>query len=158
MAKIARNGDSIQSVVASGYIGWRKWNPYKNPYSYCCEWDEDGNCIRYCTGYNGGYDYGTTDAIINGTIVASNNKNVFVNGMPVAVQGDRTNETATYSLPSGAEKISGADSGQGTITIGNNKNVFVGGKSVAVVGSNVTTYTENNTIIKDGSPNVFIGG
>lgn len=148
MPAVARNGSTIVPTTVSGHVPIRRWVA-----SYCNSWDDDGNCIGWGGGY---YDYSTASATINGTI---NNPtgNVYVNGQPIATQGNPTRETETHSIPSGWEAYNQHYSGTGQVTSGNNKSVFVNGVSVVVVGSIVRTHT-NNTTVRDGSPNVFIGG
>jgi uncharacterized Zn-binding protein involved in type VI secretion len=173
MSGVARDNHKIADKVASNYIGWRKWNPNHhteqqwnpniNCHSVCDATDPDtGVCTSWhtvCDGgyetvYVGGYDTGTVDATIKGTVNATHNNGVFINGYPVCVDGDIANETATYTLPSGAEKTSGADSGTGTVNASGS--VYVGGRAVAKNGTNVGIYAGGNTIINEGSSNVFI--
>lgn len=175
MSGVARDNHKIKPYVANNYIGWRKWNPQHhteqqwNPNlncgDVCVEWTTvDGTtwCTRFeyqCSGgyetvYVGGYDTGTVDATINGEVNATHNDGVFLNGNPIAVDGDTVNERATYTLPSGAEKTSGNDTGTGTVNA--TGNVFVNGRAVAKNGTNVGIYAGGSTIINEGSSNVFI--
>lgn len=149
MPAVARNGSTIAPTTVSGHVPIRRWVA-----SYCNRWDDNGNCIGWGGGY---YDYSTTSATINGTINKPTG-NVYVNGQPVAVQGDPTRETETYSVPSGWEVYGHHTTGVGQVTAGNNRNVFVNGSPVAIVGSTVRTHAGNNTTVRDGSPNVSVGG
>lgn len=151
----------------------QQWNPNLNCGDVCVEWTTvDGTtwCTRYeyqCSGgyewvwvggydtvWVGGWDTGQVDATINGEVNATHNNRVFVNGSPIAVDGDTVNERATYTLPSGAEKTSGNDTGTGTVNA--TGNVYVGGRQVADNGTNVGIYAGGSTIINEGSSNVFI--
>lgn len=136
MPAIARHGSPINQSIASGHVPIRRWIS-----------TEDG-------GY---YSYSTANATINGTVNKTSG-NVYVNGIRAATQNTPTNETETHSIPSGWQAYNQHYSGIGSVTVGNNRNVFVGGVSAAVVGSAVRTHAGNSTTIRNGSPNVFIGG
>lgn len=138
MAGMAYKGARTNSSVASDHV----WTKYRNP--VVC--NDDG-----CTG--GGYDYGKTNATING-IVANGSTNVFVNGRAVAGSGDSVTETESYSL--GGWELDYSDGGgTGYVTSGSS-NVFVNGKQAATAGSSVDTHAGTTTSIAEGSSNVHI--
>lgn len=127
--------------------------------TYCNSWDSEGNC----NGWGGGnpiYEWVryTTSARVDGVAVGSVS-NVRIEGKPPIVQGDKTKENDTYTLPSGGRYVSGQHTNaSGSISSGNNKNVFINGKSVAIIGGSVQTHASTSATIRDnGSSTVNIG-
>ncbi|OXS74466.1 hypothetical protein B1B04_09215 [Lysinibacillus sp. KCTC 33748] len=80
-------------------------------------------------------------------------------GKAPIVQGDKTTENDSYSLPSGGVYVSGSHTNaQGSVTVGNSNNVFINGKSVATDNSTVTTHAGTSSKINGGaSSTVTIG-
>lgn len=149
MASMSKHGSKIAQSTAPGHVQIRRWVE-----SYCNSWDEEGNCNGYGGGY---YDYSTASATING-VADKPSGNVYVNGVPVAVQNTPTKETEVHSIHSGWEAYGQHYNGTGKIMSGNNNNVYANNISIAIVGSQVRTHAGNNTTISTGSNNVFIGG
>lgn len=159
MAKIALDGSNINQTTASGHIRYEMYEQTGTSPTFCNRWDEDDNCI----GWGGGnpiYSWVsyTTSAKVDGTAVG-NVSNVRIEGKAPIVQGDKTKESDSYTLPSGGRYISGNHTNvSGSVTSGNSSNVYVNGKSVAIIGSNVSTHASTSTTIKDnGSTTVNIG-
>lgn len=146
MASVARHGSAINQSTASGHVNIRYWNP-----PYPCGSAESP---RMCPGY---YDYSTASATINGTVNTPSGT-VYANGVRVSINGNSTTETETHNIQSGWEAYGQHYSGTGRVSVGNNRNVYIGNVSTAVVGSNVTTHAGTTTTVRNGSPNVFIGG
>lgn len=142
MAGVARHDDTIQNVNSPNHVTYQVWNSCKYTSS-------TGGCIG---GWDGPY---YANATVSGKVSAS--RNVYANSKSVAVQGDTSPQTASYSV-SGTITSTKGTSGNGNISSGNPKNVFIGGVSVAVIGSNVQTFSGQTTTINSGSSNVFIGG
>lgn len=143
MARIALDGATITQTTASGHIQYRVWE------------------FQYRDSVYGdiyGWSYYSTSAYINGRANATVT-NVKIQGKSPIVQGDRTSESDSYSIPRG-EYYSGAHSNAaGSVTGGNSNNVFVNGKSVSLQGSSVRTHANTNSSINGGtSTTVNIGG
>jgi uncharacterized Zn-binding protein involved in type VI secretion len=147
MAGVARDGDNTNSSVSYNHVYYRVWNPCKY---IGTDYDEEGRPYSYCIG---GYDYYYANATITGQVNSS--RNVYVNGRPITTVGDRTIETAHWSV-SGEVVSTKGYSGNGTVTSGNGKNVYANGKLIATAGSSVTTFVGGTTSISQGSNNVFI--
>ncbi|KOY83019.1 hypothetical protein [Lysinibacillus macroides] len=133
MAKIALNNATISDTTAFNHIQYQQFD-------------------------NGNWLPKTTEAIIKGT-VTSTVTNVIINGKAPIIQGNRTIENDTYTLPAGGVYINGAHTNaQGSVTVGNSRSVFINGKSVAIENSNVTTHAGTNCKINGGvSSTVNIG-
>ncbi|QJI52481.1 hypothetical protein [Psychrobacillus phage Perkons] len=161
MSKITLDNATITESTIGDHINYTKREIVGYDPTYCNAWDERGNCIG-----TGGGDpiYGNvpykTSAKINGTITATVT-NVKINGKSPIVVGDKTNESDSYTIPTGGTYTSGSHTGvtTGSVTVGNAKNVYVNGKSVAIGGSTVTTHAGTSATIRDGlSSSVNIGG
>lgn len=138
MGAIARNGDEINSSTASDHIRTRKW------ISSPTEENPD----------DGYYDYRYISATVTGNI-QSTSGSVYANGILVSTKGDATNESDSYSLPSGYSYVSGSHSNTTGSISGSSSTVYIGGKPVARKGDSVTTHAGHSTTINGGSPNVF---
>jgi uncharacterized Zn-binding protein involved in type VI secretion len=143
MAGVVRDGDNINNSISYNHVYYRVYDPCDS-----IGYDENGD--PYCIG---GYDYYYANATISGKV--SSSRNVYVNGKPITIVGDRTIETASWSVNGEIVSHKGYN-GNGTVTSGNNKNVYVNGKLVAIVGSSITTFVGGTTSISQGSSNVFI--
>ena len=144
MSKIALNGATVNDSIIQNHIYYRVWQ-------YQGYNDSFGNPVY-------AYNYYYTSATVKGT-AKSTVTNVKINGQSPIVQGDRTTENDTYTLPSG-EYVSGAHTNtQGTVSVGNSKNVYANGKLIAVGGSSVNTHGGTTTAIGTAglSTNVNIG-
>lgn len=99
---------------------------------------------------------------MTGTVQASTDKGVFIQGKNPVLVGDSTTESETYSLGSDERYLSGQHSGanaKGTVTTGNSKNVYIGGRLVCNDPTSVRTHAVAVTTISGGSESttVFIG-
>ncbi|WP_090739502.1 hypothetical protein [Paenibacillus sp. Mc5Re-14] len=147
MAGVAYDSLPITESAKSGYVSYT-WT-YETK-------DSDGDWDRDSSGS------GTTEAIVNGTVKASNTK-VFVGGKAVVVKGDQTDEHwVAGSMPThghGASSPSASPgksgSGSGTVSIGSST-VFIGGKAVAFDGADVKTTVGSTSKINGGSTTVFV--
>lgn len=160
MAGVAYDGlQELQSIFPA-YITYqyRVWNPEQTWVEQTC-YDDLGEPYD-CSYWEGGYDNftDTSNAIVNGTVVASST--VYVNGNPIASTASTTNETWTNSgfkpeFVSATPATNGA--GVGLVSDGNGSRVYANGSSVSVDGSTITTCIGNPTTINGGSSNVFVG-
>ena len=140
---IARSGDSIVAKSISGHISTKYWYDYGN--------DSEGNYL------GGDYVGSSTSATVSGSIQRTSGT-VYANGKLVCVKGNNTNESDSYSLPSGHIYVSGSHSGvtNGRIT-GSSSSVYISGVLVARKGDSVTNHAGTGTTINSGSTNVFVG-
>jgi len=159
MAQIALKDATIADSTAPNHITYSTQEYQGESAPYCVAWDMYGQCIQYRTDPVYGSVNKTTSATVKGKTATPTVTNVTIQGKAPIVQGDKTTENDTYTLPSGGVYVSGSHSnGQGTVSNGNNKNVYVNGKLLAVVGSNVTTHAGTTTTINGGgSSTVSIG-
>ncbi|AZK47118.1 PAAR domain-containing protein [Paenibacillus lentus] len=100
---------------------------------------------------------GKTNAKITGSVIASSKMKI--DGVSVAVVGDRTNETwvASPPVPSDTERVRYRNispgtygSGQGRIISGSAKGKL-GGQPIALIGSSVRTHLDVTTTIRTGN-------
>lgn len=157
MAAIALHGGATAPVVKDGHVTYTI-QTYEEP--WCAHRDPDtGECDDprgdkwHTTGS------GSTGALITGRGIAASSR-FYVNGVSVAVVGDRVNEAwqASPPVPSDTARTryinispGKSGSGQGTIAGGNAKRVYLNGKLIAVQGSSVTTCLGNGTTIHEGN-------
>lgn len=168
IAGVAYNGSTVAQSTKSGHVTYEIWNWQVVRPGYCADYDEHG----YCTDYREPvYDWvyggtGNTNALITTSPVTSSS-NVYVNGRPIATEGNQMSESwvANPPVPSSTSTTQyrnptpgTSGSGTGSITQGNSRNVYANGKSVADLNSTVTTHLGTNPKITSGSSNVYIGG
>lgn len=148
MAGVAINGSQIVEVIKEGHVTYsiERWVN-----GYCREFDDDGNCIDWVSGYWTGDGNGSTGAKIQGTV--STSSKMKVNGASVAYQGDTVNFTWEASPPIPSNDSSRrytatsptSGSGTGTITSGSNKGKL-NNNSIALIGSQVSVLGVTTTI------------
>lgn len=133
---VARSGDKINDSIAPNHITVREWEPNGDRQGY--------------------WEYDEINATVSGTINEGNSKNVYVNGISVAVVGSHTLESDSYS--SSWDYYSGQhiNATSGAVSSGSST-VFIGGVPVARVGDSVNTHANTSTTISQGSSNVFVG-
>lgn len=86
---------------------------------------------------------------INGTIVSGGSPNVFINGLPAALDGSTTDEPDVCCSASGLLK-------HGAV-VGSSK-VFINGKRAVIIGDVVNTHvTPSEVVVTGGSGNVIFG-
>lgn len=167
IAGVAYNGSTVAQSTKSGHVTYEIWS-WQVVDRYCCGGrDEYDNCLGWCDIYDWvRTGTGSTNALITTNPVTSSS-NVYVNGNPIATEGNQMSESWTASPPvpqTIPEQVdyrpTSATSGNGTseITFGNSRNVYANGKSVAHLNSIVKTHLETNPKITSGSSNVFVGG
>lgn len=158
MAKIALKDATIADSTAPDHITYSVEEYQGQTPEYCVAWNEFGQCIRYDSDPIYAPVNKTTTATIKGKAV-STVTNVTIQGKAPIVQGDKTTENDTYSIPSGGSYVSGSHTNaQGSVTVGNSYNVFINGKSVAIENSTVTTHASTSSKINGGvSSTVTIG-
>lgn len=153
MANIALKDSTVADSTVNNHITYRVYEQTGTGGGYTDAW---GN---YVPPYpiNDWVEY-TTSATIKGKTV-STVTNVTIQGKAPIVQGDKTTENDSYTLPSGGAYVSGShNNAQGSVIIGNSRNVFINGKSVAIAGSTVTTHAGTSTKINgEVSSTVTIG-
>ncbi|SKB63833.1 hypothetical protein SAMN06295926_10525 [Lysinibacillus sp. AC-3] len=153
MAKIALKDATISDTTASNHIIYKVLEQVDTGGGYYDQWGD------YVPTYpiNDWVQY-PTSATVKGKAV-STVSNVTIEGKAPIVQGDKTTENDSYSLPSGGVYVSGSHTNaQGSVTVGNSNNVFINGKSVATDNSTVTTHAGTSSKINGGaSSTVTIG-
>lgn len=144
MAGVALNGSEIKLSTKNGYVRFK----YEYP---------QGSRRRPKPP---GHGNGETNADVTGKVTCANQ--IFLNGISLAVVGDKTTESWEANPPPRAPKghitsvtPGRSGSGSGEVSGGSNK-VFYNGKAVALIGSTVKTMLNTDTTIETGNDKLNI--